>query len=117
MQKMKTPTFDSDGYPSDETLNYIAYWYTHNGWTPKEFLQFCEEAFNKHYGSWTVIEHYSSDFFNDKPFTSLRIATGGWSGNESLVSQMEKTIFWSVLWRASACGGLYILDLSKLPNN
>jgi hypothetical protein len=43
----------------------------------------------------------------------LRIATGGWSGNESVVHQMEKTIFWSVLWKASVCGGLFILDADK----
>ena len=99
---MKTPTFDEDGYPSEETLKHINYWYTYYGWTPKEFLEFCEGAFNK-----------NNDLLNDKPFDALRIATGGWSGNESVVFQMEKTVFWTVLWKASVCGGLFILDADR----
>ena len=110
---MKTPTFDSDGYPSDETLALITYWYRNNGWTPKEFLQFCEGAFNKNYGSWKIVENFNNDLLNQKPFTALRIATGGWSGNETVISAMEKTVFWSVFWRASVCGGLFILDVDK----
>ena len=109
----KNPTFDEDGYPSDETLRDISYWYTFNGYTPKEFLQFCEGAFNKNYGSWQIVKNFNNDLLNDKPFDALRIATGGWSGNESIIFQMEKTIFWSVLWRASVCGGLFILDADK----
>jgi hypothetical protein len=27
---------------------------------------------------------------------------------------MEKTIFWSICWRASVSGGLYILDYDKV---
>jgi len=113
---IKNPTFDEDGYPSDETLRDISYWYTFNGYTPKEFLQFCEGAFNKNYGSWQIVENYNNDLLNDKPFDALRIATGGWSGNESVVHQMEKTIFWSVLWKASVCGGLFILDADRIKN-
>ena len=113
---IKNPTFDSDGDPSDETLDAISYWYEKNGWSPKEFLEFCEKAFNKHYGSWQIVENYNNDLLNDKPFDALRIATGGWSGNESVVHQMEKTIFWSVLWKASVCGGLFILDADRIKN-
>jgi len=70
---MKSPTFDSDGYPSDETLRDISYWYTFNGYTPKEFLEFCEGAFNKHYGSWKIVENYNNDLLKDKP---LRLVVG-----------------------------------------
>lgn len=111
---MKSPTFDSDGCPSDETLDTISYWYGKNGWNPKEFLKFCEKAFNKHYGSWQIIENYNNDLLKDKPFTAVRIATGGWSGNEMVIYTMQKTTFWSVLWQASVCGGLYILDYDKV---
>jgi len=111
---MKTPTFDSDGYPSDQTLRDISYWYTLNGYTPKEFFQFCKEAFNKHYGSWQIVENYNNDLLKDKPFTALRIATGGWSGNELVMDHMKTTIFWSICWRASVSGGLYILDYDKV---
>ncbi len=63
------PTFDSDGYPSDETLRNISYWYTFNGYTPKEFFQFCEEAFNKHYGSWKIVENYNNDLLPNIPYS------------------------------------------------
>jgi hypothetical protein len=107
------PTFDSDGYPSDETLALISDWYNNNNWEPESFLIFTEAAFNKHYGKWEIIPNYNNDLLKDKPFTALRIATGGWSGNETVISAMKKTVFWSVFWRASVCGGLFILDADK----
>jgi len=41
----------------------------------------------------------------------LEIATGGWGSNEAVVNAMQRAIFWSVLWKASFSGGLFILDL------
>ena len=110
---IKNPTFDSDGDPSDETLDAISYWYEKNGWSPKEFLEFCEGAFNKYSGSWQIVENYNNYLLRDKPFTALRIATGGWSSNEMVISAMQKTLFWALFWRASVSGGLYILDYDK----
>ena len=111
------PTFDSDGYPSDETLALITYWYRNDGWTPTEFLEFCETAFNKHYGRWEIINDYNKlSAFKEENFKALEIATGGWSGNEMIISVMEKTPFWSVFWRASFSGGLYVLKLQQCMN-
>lgn len=40
-----------------------------------------------------------------------RLATGGWSGNEEVISAMaENTVWWSLHWRSSRRGGLYIFS-------
>jgi len=80
----------------------------------KSFFSFAKKLSNKHYGSWKIVENYNNDLLKDKSFDALRIATGGWSGNESVIQQMEKTIFWSICWKASVSGGLYILDYDKV---
>ena len=105
-------TFDSDGYPTDETLALIVYWHKNEGWKPNEFLKFVNSAFNKYYGRWEIINDYNKlAAFREEEFKALEIATGGWSGNEQLINAMEKTVFWSVFWRASFSGGLHILKL------
>ena len=40
--------------------------------------------------------------------------TGGWSGNEALISAMEMNIvFWSMCWYMSQRGGLYVFKLRE----
>lgn len=108
-------TFDSEGYVTDETLSSISYWYRNNNWEPESFLAFAESAFNKHYGKWEVIDNYDKlSSFSYKNFKALEIATGGWGSNEAVINAMQKAIFWSVLWKASFSGGLFILDLSTI---
>lgn len=38
----------------------------------------------------------------------LRLATGGWSGNESLIDALDESWGSFGAWRLSACGGLHI---------
>ena len=108
-------TFDSEGYVTDETLSLISYWYRNNNWEPESFLAFAETAFNKQYGKWEVIDNYDKlSSFNYKNFKALEIATGGWGSNEAVINAMQKAIFWSVFWKASFSGGLFILDLDLI---
>lgn len=107
------PAFDEDGYPTEESLNHIAKFDILNG---RAFLSFSERCFSKYYGSWKELKDspYSNPEINcGKPFQALRIATGGWSGNESVVSAMESNPIWGLLWKASFSGGLYILELRE----
>ena len=40
------------------------------------------------------------------------ISTGGWSGNEEIISVlMEKSIFWSMYWTGSHRGGHYEFEI------
>lgn len=48
-----------------------------------------------------------SYFFNE-PVIKLALHTGGWSGNESIISALgANTMFWILYWRKSQRGGHY----------
>lgn len=92
---MTTPTFDADGYPSDETLEHIeALGRTAH---TDEWLRLVREAWNHHYG---VIREKGG---------RIEFATGGWSGNESIIGSMKGSFQWIMLWESSHRGGLHVL--------
>lgn len=97
---VRHPTFDSDGYPTEETELTIKAWDFRDvpGW-----LAYIREAWNHHYGRmW-------------EEGGMLKLATGGWSGNEAITHAMrENYILWLLLWESSHRGGLEVL---KMPNN
>ena len=80
-QLVRHPTFDADGYPTEETELAIKAWDFRDvdGW-----LAYIREAWNHHYGRmW-------------EEGGLLKLATGGWSGNESITHAMrENYILWS----------------------
>ena len=90
---MKTPTFDADGYPSDETLEEIRSWPINGG--VRYWLDFCSHAWNSRYGAVRYQGH------------KLELVTGGWSGNESVLSAMEINPLWVITWLSSHRGGLH----------
>lgn len=97
-----SPEFDADGYPTDHTLQMITDWSYDD---LSGMLRFAEECFDKRYGSWKMI----------MGGRDLRIATGGWSGNESVVdAMMLNRVFVAMHWEMSARGGLYIFNLRNL---
>ncbi len=97
-----SPEFDADGYPTDHTLQMIADWAYDD---LAGMLRFAEKCFDKHYGSWKMI----------MGGRALRVATGGWSGNESVVdAMMLNRAFVAGHWEMSARGGLYIFNLRNL---
>lgn len=61
-------------------------------------LSLCEKAYNTDYGLWEV-----KKLKNGK--VKLWIATGGWSGNEDVVSAMKKNIYLLLGWQLSERGG------------
>jgi hypothetical protein len=93
------PTFDADGYPTEETELAIKAWDFRDvpGW-----LAYIREAWNHHYGRmW-------------EEGGMLKMATGGWSGNESITHAMrENHVLWALLWESSHRGGLEVL---RMPN-
>jgi len=107
---MTEPVFDSDGYPTDDTLNHIMA----NGYDGAIFA-FAEKAYNKHCGSWELIKNYSFGLlYPEKPYTALKITTGGWSGNEAIINALSGGYAWGYAWEASYKGGLYILNYNKI---
>jgi hypothetical protein len=110
---MSNEHLDSDGYPTEETLKAIEAWpwqdipgvfklirelWWCDGWGVSDTLSPAEK---------TVCHDW-----NYKNSNYLRFATGGWSGNESLIYALRANhIIWSVTWVLSARGGLHIFRL------
>ena len=92
------PTFDSDGYPTDETLEIIKNW-DHNNF--KGLMRYCHKA-------WRYEEYFTelNEFYD--------VHTGGWSGNESIINALQENVmFWAMCWEQSRRGGHYIFKIRK----
>jgi hypothetical protein len=99
---------DSDGYPTDEEIACIEAWpyddiaglfaFVESCWWMPDFgvshdLSPAERE---------VVHAEDGDRY-------LRLATGGWSGNESIIGAMRRNVIvWSLTWRLTSCGGLHI---------
>lgn len=95
----KNPTFDADGYPAEETMLAIKNWDFKNilGW-----LQYVREAW----------DHTHGKIWEENGL--LKMATGGWSGNEEIVSAMQENLaLWGLLWESSHRGGLDVFNVSN----
>jgi hypothetical protein len=92
------PTFDEHGYPTRKTLRAIKSWSYDN---IAGFFDYVEKALSA-YG--TFQRH--DDLV--KSIQKIYIATGGWSGNESVIEAMQKNIvIWAMTWESSHRGGGY----------
>jgi hypothetical protein len=98
---MLTPTFYKLGCPTDETLDIIKSWdYPFAG-----LWEFVRSALSIH---GKIVE---SD-------NIVKLTTGGWSGNENIVTALQgNTLFWSCYWRASVRGGVEVFDKPSASSN
>jgi hypothetical protein len=97
------PTFDADGYPTQETEETITHWPLFDGY--HSLLAYVARA-------WKYPDYFSNEG-ND-----YRISTGGWSGNEELISALRQNVaFWAICWQSSARGGHYVFTVpaSSIP--
>ena len=89
---MNKPTFDKDSYPTKETLEAIKSW---PGEDTRNLIEFI-------YSAW----HWPD--YAENEGAVLKLHTGGWSGNEDIVSALkENTVFWLLYWYSSKRGGHY----------
>lgn len=95
---MTEPTFDREGYPSDETLDAIQHWQLKDiKKDPEELLEFIRKA-------WSYPERAQ----NVRPGI-WTFSTGGWSGNESLLDAFYQNINWTFLsWRSIRLSGGFL---------
>jgi hypothetical protein len=98
---------DRDGYPTAKTLQRL------RTWPDKDVngaLDFLAECWGGHgYVSSELHGNEASVIDDDSEASYLRLATGGWSGNEDLIDALsENSIVWSLTWCLSGRGGLYI---------
>lgn len=94
-------------YPTDNELEKIKTWDFPNGVTQKSVSEFFEFI-----GSIQCVEHYGK-LRKTKKF--WKFATGGWSGNEEIITAIEQNYFFmAVCWYLSKRGGLYWFEHSQL---
>lgn len=111
---MLEPEFDAEGYPTDATLECIVSWPIDGYDDCAALLAFVQKAWN-----WDTYFVRMGRRFRPWPGAhDLRrryhVSTGGWSGNESLISAMEGNfMFWTLTWENSRRGGHYIFEVTE----
>jgi len=101
MMMMNSPCFDEHGYPTEHTEKAIRDWPIERA---AELPAYMATAWNRTYGR---VEETQPGLWV--------FATGGWSGNESVLSAAHESIAWAVLaWQSVyLAGGLLIVAVSK----
>lgn len=93
------PAFDKDGYPTEETLRTIREWKIASNWAVRDLMRYVKKA-------WTY--SFPVRRGRDGRESWIDVATGGWSGNESIIASLKDNyIFWACCWVRSTRGGLY----------
>lgn len=92
---------DVHGYPTDAALDKIAGWGITGHDSVKELLEFCANL-------WSYPDYWRTAEGVIDGREWIEIATGGWSGNESVVCALNKNkVFWALCWMRSERGGRY----------
>lgn len=100
--------YDGDGYPTEYGLDRLR---TFQG-TPRQFVAFVESMWwpqGQPMSSWTEI----GPTLGGKYIYHWYIATGGWSGNEEIIGEIEKCMFWFMYWQQSTRGGAYSFHIPR----
>lgn len=109
---MTEPTFDADGYPTDETLEALETWDWHEA---AAGLKFAAAAW--HWPEWVGEELRENERGIVNAETGerfVRFATGGWSGNESVIAALKRNrVLCALTWCLSARGGLHIFKYPR----
>ena len=97
-------------YPTDAELKKIEEWSYENG-----FEGLGEYVCNLwHFSDWAEFRDWKTDDF-DVEYRELRLATAGWSGNESIIGALNKNMMFGMLcWQSSHRGGLHIYHIPKI---
>lgn len=95
------PTFDENGYPTEETLKTIREWPWDHWWGLWHYVQ----------RAWRYPDYFSVGR------KYVRMSTGGWSGNEMLIGAlMDNVMIWNLAWLESRIGGHYTFKKEVLSN-
>lgn len=94
---------DSDGYPTQEELQAIL---DFEG-SPAEFVEYINSLW---WHDGFTVKNGRGTF---GPVKRCYLSTWGWSGNEEIVSWIEKTWFSYLHWQESRRGGHYTYEVPK----
>ena len=99
---------DSDGYPIEGELEQIRKW---DGQDPSGWFAFIRSCWWAADWGWTEFE--GTDDLKRWQRIYL-ISTGGWSGNESIISAMQKNfVLWALSWHQHRRGGHWEFRVSR----
>lgn len=109
---LREDMIDEDGYPTVAALDIVETWH----WSdPKGWFEFIKSIW--HLASWGWREGEAINEVSGKKAYCYYISTAGWSGNESIISAMQRnTMLWSTTWVQSRRGGHYIFELKEFDN-
>jgi hypothetical protein len=96
---------DDHGYPTEWGLQQLRQFHG----TPLQFVDLIR-------GLWWVPTPVSIDELvnaDGKAVVRVRLVTGGWSGNEEVISGLRYTFFHVFYWESSHRGGLHIYEVPK----
>ena len=90
-----------DKYPTDDELKTVTTYEVNN-------TNFCE------FMDYIRSIWWCPDWGWTRKGDTYHISTGGWSGNEDVISaMMRNSVFWLCYWKQSQVGGHYIFSLSR----
>ena len=104
---MTEPELDADGYPTQETLDAIRGWPIITGADCEKLLQFVQKGWR--YPAYCRRAPRRQRRFHGGPLRRIwKLSTGGWSGHESMIYEMQENFFfWTLAWVSSRRGGHY----------
>jgi hypothetical protein len=105
---MQEELLDDDGYPTDAALDIVELWDIADA---KGWFDFIKSIW--YYSSWGWSEgEEPHEYREGKMVYRYNISTGGWSGNESIITRMQANEWcWHMNWVQSRRGGHYIFEL------
>ena len=92
---------DEDGYPTEYALERML---DFEG-TPRQFVDFVSSMW------WMDLSSFKRDIETDEPCYRWSMATGGWSGNETIISEMQEAFFYMNFWSVSRRGGGFDFEI------
>lgn len=99
------PLLDEDGYPTEYALLKVQKW----PWADtKGWFDFIKSIWNMPSWGWHQVECNLGS-----PKIKYSISTAGWSGNESIITAMQKNnMLWWYTWYSSRRGGHYEFEIN-----
>lgn len=97
---------DDAGYPTSWGIAQLRGF---TGGTPEQFVEMVRLL-------WCLpelIEAAHSTDRDGRPIVRIRLVTGGWSGNEEVIGEIDATWFGVLYWQSSHRGGLHVFDVPE----
>lgn len=103
-------TFDEQGYPTEETLEKIGK-FNQFEIPVSEIIAYLREHWR--YEDMGYFEWSDAHAKNpDVKTMYLHLHTGGWSGNESIITALKQSAFWLCYWMRTERGGHYTFKVT-----